>query len=186
MILFLIVVVALISGCNTPDHDKMSGYVTQATKFANETLPLSVARLPEINLSDVNTFEKYKVFADNINSLIDVLNRETDLFNIPKLETTIEAWDKVSKLITEYGPLINSYNKVVLTAKTYKAEPNDENLKEFYIASGVFGLETGVIVWAVFYGAAYESVGFVYRSIGFNKFAFKCPTCVRIVLSEAH
>ena len=180
--------IVLISGCNTPNigNNGISEYVTQAKEFTNETLPVSVARLPEMNLSDVNTFEKYKTFADNINSLIDILNRETDLFNIPKLETTTEAWGKASKLITKYGPLINNYNNVVSSAKMYKGDRNDENLEDFYIASGGFALETGVIVWAVFYGAAYNSVGLVYRSVGFNRLAFKCPTCIKIALSNAH
>jgi thiol-disulfide isomerase/thioredoxin len=199
LIASVLIAIVLISGCNTPNTGgttpntvgaatgSMTEEISKETlQFSNTTLPLSIAKLPELDIKKVENFESYKQFTDRTNELIEILNEKTDLFHIPKLDATREGWEKASKLITEYSPLIDNYNQVVSSAKTYKNNSSDENLKDFYIASGVFGLETGVIVWAVFYSAAYNSVGIAYRAVGLNRFAFECPSCVKIILSNAH
>lgn len=154
--------------------------------FANETLPLTVATLSPLDLDKVDTYEKYKIFGDRTNQLIRILNEKNDLFNIPLLDTSREAWTTASRYITEYGPLMDNYNNVVFSAKEYGVNQNEETLKNFYTKAGLFGFETGIIVWAVFYSATYEAVGIAYRSLGFNSFALKCGACISVVLSEAH
>jgi len=61
-----------------------------------------------------------------------------------------------------------------------------ETVKEFYKAAGKLGLETGLIVGTIYYTPAYKGVGYVYRTLGLNRLAFKCSTCVSYVLSSAH
>jgi hypothetical protein len=154
--------------------------------FVSDGLPREVARLSLLNLTSVDTFEKYQSFADNMNALIHLLNEKTDLFNIPELSATQEAWGKASNKITEYGPLINNYNNVVSAAKEFEKVQTKENLKAFYVHSGKFGFETALIVGAVFYTAVYTSVGYAYRAVQMNRLAFECGTCVSVILGNTH
>jgi len=157
------------------------------TIFTNTTLPLQVANLPSLNIETVENFERYKEFVDKINDLIKILNSKNDLFNIPYFNSLTEkSYDKLSRSITEYGPLIKTYNEVIYSARTYKNKPDKETLKVFYVSSGKFALETGLIVGAVFYSSSYEATGIAYRSLGLNKYAFECPECISVILTNAH
>ncbi|MFH1589395.1 MAG: hypothetical protein ABIB43_02410 [archaeon] len=110
IIALLLVVLILLAGCN----NNLGGQAVSVGKqFTNETLPLKVAELPSMDLQSVDSFEKYKSFVDNMNDLITILNEQSDMFNIEKFNPSSEGWNKASKLITEYGPLINNYNEVV-------------------------------------------------------------------------
>lgn len=174
-------ILLLLSGCK----GSVTGNTVKAgtIKFTNETFPYEIAKLSEINIDNDNTFENYKALADNMNTLIEILNRQTE-YDIPLFPTTREVWSKVSNTMTKYGPLVNNYNEVVRSAKKYTSSKNSENKKEFYIVTGRFGFEASLIVWAVFYSAAYESVGIVYRSIGLNRMAFEHPVIVKTILSN--
>ena len=120
-----------------------------------------------------------------MNTLIEILNRQTE-YDVPLFPITRDVWSKVSTTITKYGPLVNNYNEVVLSAKKYDSSRDQENKKDFYIVTARFGFEASLIIWAVFYSAAYNSVGIVYRSIGLNKLAFKHPIIVKTILSNWH
>ncbi len=187
-ILLCIIAVVLTSGCNGPENpnNESQGTVELAEQVMKKDLPLSVAGLPEMDLSTVEGFEKFQKFADTSNALIDVLNEHNELFDIPRVQKRHEAYSKASTTITEYGPLVGSYNRVIHTARIYEESQTDDNLIDFYKTSGGFALEIGVITWAVFYRASYYSVGFVYRAVGLNKLAFKHPKLVSHILSNAH
>lgn len=183
-IISIILIVLFITGCN---GQQITGDVVrdESIQFANETFPTAVATLPPLDLNTVDRYEDYQIFADRMNMLIEILNRELD-YDIPLFPKTREAWSKASMTITKYSPLINNYNEVVLTAKSYSTSQTDESKKEFYLSTARFGFETALIVWAVFYTAAYESVGIVYRSIGLNTMAVKHPVLVKTILSNWH
>jgi len=142
-------------------------------------------QLPPLDNDTVDTCTSYQEIADRMNQLITFLNREGDSFKIPQLDSSREGYDKVSKVVTEFTPLINSYNEVISSSKRV-VRNHPESLPEFQIASSKFALEVGLIYYAAGYKASYELVGFAYRSIGLNRLAFKCPTCVQVVLSDAH
>jgi hypothetical protein len=91
---------------------------------------------------------------------------------------------KSKRLITEYGPLINNYNDVVETA--IQVNEGKSEIKEFYKTSAIFGLEVVVIFTGLFYPFSYDTVGVLYRTVGLNRFAFDCPSCVSFILSSAH
>ena len=173
-----------ISGCNINPPNNVP--IEDTTTRAIQNIPNKIALLSEINLTTVDTIEKYKVFADSINNLIVILNEQNDLFSIPQIPATQNAWNKASKTITEYGPLINNYNEVIHSARTYDISHNDENLREFYSSSGKFAFETAIIVGTVFYTASFEAVGIVYKAVGLNRLALSCGTCVSVILSHAH
>jgi len=179
IIVLLIILMMLLTGCNTPTGNTVA-------EFANETLPLQVAKLQPMKLESVDNFDKYKSFVDHMNNLIKILNEQSDMFDIEPFNPTFEGWEKASKLITEYSPLINNYNEVVSTAKTFESAHTEDSRKKFYFASGKFAFETAIIVGAVFYTASYEAVGIAYRSVGLNTFALKCGSCVSVILSQAH
>ena len=114
-----------------------------------------------------------------------ILNEKGNgMFNIPLLIVTQESLSKLSKVVTEYSPLIKSYNDVIKSAR--EVDEGKSGTEEFYKASAIFGLEFATIYWAVFYGASYSSVGYVYRAVGLNRFAFECGPCISFILSNAH
>ena len=86
-----------------------------------EDFPFTVAKLSPINI-DVNSYDNFILFADGINSLIDIMNRQ-EIYDIPKIEVTYSTWNKSMDVIETYGPLIGSYNEVILSAKTYEINP---------------------------------------------------------------
>jgi hypothetical protein len=177
---FFLIILILLTGCNKPQY---TGNVISIDK---DTLPINAANLPMMNMTSVDSFDRYKTFADNTNDLITILNNKNELFKIPKFEVTQEAWGRLSKKITEYSPLINNYNQVVGDAKIYVENNSKENLDRFYISSGKFAFESAIIVGALFYTASFEIVGFAYRSVGMNALALKCGPCVSVILSNAH
>jgi hypothetical protein len=144
-----------------------------------------ISKLPEFNEKTIDTYLTYKEFADRLNQIIYLLNRETDIFDIPKLDTSLEGFQKISKVVTEFTPLINNYNEVISTSKKVRRD-EPETLDDFYVASGKLGIEVGIITCAAYYKVAYKSVGIIYRASGLNRLAFTCPTCIKIILSDAH
>lgn len=187
---FFFISMFFLSGCDTlKPSDTPSNNAVSINKVINQlstdTLPSSIATLSELDFDTIDNFEKYNSFVNNINNLIDILKEQTD-FDIEYFNPTKEGWEKASKLITEYSPLINNYNEVVLSAKKYDKESSEENLKSFYLATGKFSFETALIAGTVFYSASYNLIGVGYRGLGMNTLAFKCPTCVSMILSEAH
>lgn len=182
LILVILALALVVSGCNTKFFQ--SG-ATEKIQDVSVESAREVARLPLLNMSSVDSFKKYKEFADSANTLITILNETGDgVFDIPQLEVTMESFEKASRIVTEYGPLINNYNEVVRTARAVNEGKGE--IEEFYKASGIFGFELAIIYWAVFYGASYQSVGIVYRAVGLNRLAPKCGTCIRSILSSAH
>jgi len=178
-----IILMLFLFGCNRPitgDSIKV-----ETITFANETFPYQIAKLTEVDINSVERFEDYKTFADRMNTLIEILNRQIE-YDIPLFPTTRDVWSQVSRTITKYGPLINNYNEVINSAKKYTSSEKPEDKKEFYIATGRFGFEASLIIWAVFYSTAYNSVGVVYRSINLNQMAFKHPILVKTILSTWH
>lgn len=181
LIVFFLVILA---GCNNPTGNIVA--IDNVKQFTNETLLLKVAQLPIMDLESIDSYEKYKSFVDNINNLIDILNEQSDLFNIEKFNPSFDGWKKASKFITKYGPLINNYNEVITSAKSFETNSCDDTRKKFYFASGKFAFETAIIAGAVFYTTSYQVVGITYRALSLNTFALKCPSCISIILSQAH
>jgi len=149
-------------------------------------LACSVAELQPINMSSVDSYEKFKTLMDYINALIEQMNRNTEIFDIPEIKVTKEEWKKISKKFEEYAPLINNYNEVLSTGRVYCKYPTSEHLNAFYKATGKFAFEFLLIYDAVFYPIAYKSVWVIYRASGLSAIARTCPACVKIILSTAH
>lgn len=179
----LILLIISVSGCET-----INSIISREkpVEIYREDIPLNAAKLVLINISSVENFEAYVNVMDNFNTLIKILNEQKDIFNIPEFNPTYEGWEKASKFITEYGPLIDNYNGVISAAKKYKELLSDDKLKEFYIQAAKFGFEAALIIGTVFYTAAFEATGIMYRAVGLNKFALKCGSCVSVVLSNTH
>lgn len=170
IILLLLAVIVSTSGC------------------ANKELPTKelankIAKMPLLELETVDSYERFEAMADNFNNLIRLLNNEGG-YKIQELEVTVESYQKISRVLTEYGPLINNYNRVVKSAKDYDGSIDKE--ETFYKAVGNFTLETFLITTAVFGSFTYEGIGVLYRASGLNVIAPSCPTCVSFILENAH
>lgn len=150
-----------------------------------ESLPLEIAKLSLLNFNTVDSFETFKELADNLNLAIEILNEKSKT-QIDFIEPTKETWNSISKVLTEYAPLIDNYNQLVSTAKDFDIERTEFKLNEFYLASSKFGIELALIMGTVFYGASYNIVKYVYFNSGMTRFALKCSTCVSTVLGQAH
>lgn len=179
IIIIIITLLVLLQGC----IDKVPNENLTSKNASTKELAGEIAKLHVIELESVDSYEKFKDIADNFNDLIRLLNKEGG-YNIRELEITDENYQKISRVLTEYGPLINNYNEVVMSAKEYDGTTEKEKI--LYVAIGKFGLETALIVTTAFAIPVYEGVGIAYRAIGLNKFAFSCPTCVEIILGHAH
>lgn len=183
----LLLIVVAVSGCQSNNNQNNITFPPPAPlSEANDQLIMNVAALPEINISNQNSFETFKNFADSANNLIRLLNERNDLFQIDEIKATQESWEKASKLITKYSPLMNNYNGVVDSAKRYALNKTPEATQEFYLSAGKFGFELALIQWTVFHQASFETVGTLYRAVGLNKLAFECPTCVSVILSNSY
>jgi len=144
----------------------------------------SIGKLPTLDLETVETFEEYKDFADTMNDGIWIANKELGR-DIPLLETTQEGYEKISKTIIKYAPMVNSYNNMVYAAQ--KVDSSDQNsISCFYTRTAIFSLELTLISTSFYAGMSYKVVGEVYRASGLTHLAFKCPSCVSTALSNAH
>jgi hypothetical protein len=144
-----------------------------------------VAKLPLLDISSVENYQQFTDFADAVNVLVKLLNKESNgTFSIPLIDISFTEYQNMSRVITKYSPLIGNYNDVVESAKQVHNGKSDK--KEFYKASAILGLEVAVIFSGIFYQISYDSVGVVYRAVGLNRFAFEYPSCVSFILSEAH
>ncbi|MBU4124072.1 MAG: hypothetical protein KKI14_01240, partial [Nanoarchaeota archaeon] len=151
----------------------------------NDPIPYEVSGLSLLNLNSVENFESYKQFADNLNGLISILNDKTKT-KIPELKKTKDAWDKASKTINKYAPLINNYNDVIYSSKNFSLSPTKDKYNQFYQDVGIFSLEITFISATLFHTATFNSVGTFYRASGLNTFAFKCPSCISAMLSTSY
>lgn len=163
----------------------ITGWSIFGSDHSKDPLPYKIAKLPLLKLDTVESYENYRDLTERTNDLITILNEQSGV-EIPKFETTQEAWHAVSKKINKYGPLINNYQNLTQTARILVNNDSDQNYKEFYLSLGKFSLETGLISLTLFHAAAFESVGLVYRSTGLSSIALKCPSCVSVVLSGAY
>ena len=144
----------------------------------------NIADLPTADANIFLTYESYKQFADNVNTLLQFLNREGG-FNIKLLEKSTDEFEEISKHLNRYAPLFENYNSVITSAETYDSN-DEESIKEFYIAVGVFGFELVLIFGHIWYKTTYNIVGIFYRASGLNRLAFKCPTLISSILSSAY
>ena len=184
-IVFALCAIVLLLGC-TPNNPNAKVVYTESVQQLAEDLPIKISSLSTIDVTKAATAEEYQAIADKINAMIRILNEKSERFQIPELDATSKGWDKISKYITEYGPLIKTYNEVILAANDYNNIKTPDNLKAFYKNATVLGIEVTVIVFAVFYTISYGTVGVVYRESGMSRMALECGSCVSVVLSEAH
>jgi hypothetical protein len=186
--LFLVFVVA-VSGCPglpTPPSNNSSptgNAVLSSLNISNAAN--EIAKLPTLDNNSVSQFDSYKTFADNVNDIIKILKDKTKFDSIPTLGDTQADYDKVSKVVTEWAPLVGNYNRLVNSARKFN-ESDQSSVQEFYTSSAIFGAEASIIYAAAFYKPAYETVGIIYRGSGLQSLAFDCGPCVSVVLSQSH
>ncbi len=182
-IVFLIIGVAVLIGILIATS---TGLVTKGdSNSLNKKIPLEIANLTEFNGSNYESYTSYTEFAQHFNDLITILNNQK-IFDIPKLDISQSSYEGILKFITKYGPLVNNYNLVVSSAKTYNQTRSNADLETFYGNVGNFAFELTLISSAVFYTPSYRTVGAVYRASGLQYLAPRCPGCVSVALSTAH
>lgn len=164
---------------------KITGYSIFGETREHDVLANQISGLKSIELDNIDTAEKYIDFVNNVNDLTNIINKQTGA-KIPELEATNEAWSKASKTIAKYGPLINNYNSLIISAQKYQLDKSEENYEIFYKNLSVFSLEFTFISATLIHTATFELVGGVYRAIGLNSLALKCPSCVTAILSSTY
>ncbi|MBN1860307.1 MAG: hypothetical protein JW840_02475 [Candidatus Thermoplasmatota archaeon] len=198
MISVLFIAILLFSGCvnKIPDNaseignrlktffDESTDFVTKNLHHEDINLIHGIASLPALDENTIDTFQKYQHFADSVNALFKFLNREGG-YDFQILKGTQEEYEKISKIVTEYTPLIDNYNSVIYASRNYN-ENDSDSVEKYYKALGILGLEFTIIYTALWYSPTYKAVGMVYRWSGLNKLAFRCPTLISFILSKAH
>lgn len=154
------------------------------TVINEDKLIEEISKLEPIDDGTIDGAEGYHNIADQLNLLIDILNIEIGL-DLDYLQGTQAEYQTLSKIITEYTPLIGNYNKIVISAQEYQnGKTSSKDI--FYKAVAEFSLEFIIIQGAVFYKPAYRVTGVIYRNIGLNRLAFKYPSVVSHLLSKIH
>lgn len=158
----------------------------------SDLLLLSTANMigsfPPINLSDVQSFEQYQKIVDRLNLVIKFLKEHNPGIPVQYfsyLKGTQEEYEKISKSITKFSPLINEYNDMIAAAKSVKISDQD-SINNFYIKSAVFAIVLILVVTSVYSAPSYVVVGILWRASGLTGFAVKCPICVSVALSKAN
>ena len=144
-----------------------------------------MAKLPVLDLNNVNTIEQYHDFVDQVNRVITIMNHGKLGITIPTLKYTYDEYEKISKIITKYTPLVAEYNDMIMAAKNVNST-NQTSIINFYEKTAIFSIVLVLVVSAAYAPISYELVGTAYRSSGLTTMAFKCPACVSVVLSEAN
>ena len=78
-----------------------------------------IAKLEPIGDKTITSADTYHDLADDTSLLFDILNNEVGL-DLEELQGTQEEYDKFSRILTEYTPLLGNYNKIVRSAKKYE------------------------------------------------------------------
>lgn len=149
-------------------------------------IAVRVAELSEMNITSVENYEKYQEFVNRINSLILILNEESDLFNIPLWEADQESYNRASGFIEKYGPLVTNYNNVIIAAREFNKTKRENELIDFYSTSGKFAFETTIVFGNVF-STAFRAIGIGYKAVEFNILSEKCGgnRCIIPIITEA-
>jgi hypothetical protein len=186
----LLAMIVMVSGCIGQPAEQavqMPNLPTGSAVAVNDATyqaALEIAKLPLIDENTIETTDQYTRFGDAVNTAIKILKDKTSM-DIPYLDTSQAGYEKLSKFVNEWGPLVGSYNQLVMSAKNVKQ--NDElTINDFYKSSAIFGAEFGLIYVSVFSKVTYEGIGILYRATGMQTLAFKCGPCVAEVLSQAH
>ena len=193
ILVLMVVFLLFISGLGGVFYGILSGWFTGSggggppPQFNEHAFIVAekVSSLPRFENRELNASVEYVEFAAQANVVITILNDETNVFEIPELEGTGDEYDRFSKLVTEFTPLVDNYNKLIDAAGHVK-RGRPETLDDFYVASSEFGVEVALIACASYYSPSYKVVGFIYRKSGFNRFAFNHPQAVAAALSHAH
>jgi len=159
-------------------------YAIENMVINEDKLIEEISKLEPIDDETIDGVDSYHNLADKLNLLIHILNREIGL-DLDNLQGTQGEYEELSKIITKYTPLVGNYNKIVTSAKEYKSGKTSSK-DEFYKAIAEFSLEFVIIQGAVFYKPAYRMTGIIYRNVGLNRLAFKCPSIVSHLLSSIH
>jgi len=185
LVSLLIFILVFSIGCDP----RATGFTVESQKYIvhidNETIPLKVAELNNIDMKSFDTYDEFSLFAENFNGLIRIIN-EIDKVDMPLIPITDSSWKKAMDNINKYTPLIGSYNDVVTSAKLYQSEKSEDNLNDFYISTALFAFDATVIIFAVFHTITFNAVGTVYRASGLNTFAFKNPALVSFILKNSY
>jgi len=144
----------------------------------------SISALKPLDSSNIESFEQYQNFADTTNVAVSILNEKL-LLQIPTLQVTSTEYDKATKMIARYAPVVDSYNKMIHSANN--VDPlNEDSVNCFLSRSAIFSLELAVVYTAFYAGPTYNAVNVIHRSWGFQQLAVKCASCVEAALSYVH
>jgi len=190
-IAFMLMSIVVASGCigqsSVQNNGSSNNSITGSTVAINDLSYQAAEEIGSfqlINEQSIKSVDQYTQLGDYTNAAIDVLKSKMNM-DIPKLDTTQAGYEKMSKFVSKWAPLVNGYNNLVLSAKAVE-RGNDTSLQNFYKSSAVFGAEFGLIYYTVFSGVTYEGVGIVYRATGMQNLAFRCGPCVSVILSQAN
>ncbi len=189
--LFVIFVTLSLTSCNlnTPNsvlfHRMDFSDISLDLTNVSNSLPIKIAQLDSIDLSHISSQAEYIEFAGKLNNFIEIMNDELDL-DVPLLKIESDSWEKFSKNLNKYSPVIGNYNAVVDSAVKFSHTHLSDDKKTFYILSMALIFEVGTIAFASFYSISYNTIGTFYFKSGLSRYAQNHPVLVSKILSWFH
>jgi len=143
----------------------------------------AISNLEPIDSDTIDYFYGYHATADGANAVINILDNEGNMEI--GFDGSRDEYEKVSKIVTKWTPIIGNYNNLVYSAKAYDKN-NPDTIKEYYKSLGLFCFEISIIYTHIWWKPSYAIIGKLYRGSGLNNLAFKCPSVISYILSTAH
>jgi hypothetical protein len=143
----------------------------------------AISNLEPIDSNIIDYFKGYHATADGANAIINILDNEGNIEI--GFDGTRDEYEKVSKIVTKWTPIIGNYNDLVYSARAYDKN-NPDTIKEYYKSLGLFCFEISIIYTHIWWKPSYAIIGKLYRCSGLNSLAFKCPSVISYILSTAH
>ncbi len=135
-------------------------------------------------IEKIETYQQYIAMADNLNFVIDVINKKTDA-NIKQISKGVEDWNKFNMEATRYAPLFENYNSLVDSCYAFDKN-NEKSANLVLIKSSSFTAEALLILGTAFYKTAFFATGKIAEATGITKLASVCDSCVSSAMSAGH
>lgn len=181
----IIILGLILLGIYAISEVKILGYSVIGENYENDEFIYTLSKLEPMDLKSVDSLEEYKEFVDKMNTMIDLFNDKFNL-DIDRLKKTKSDWNKISNIITKYGPLIGNYNNIIYQCGTHEDSHTPETYSDAYVSVRSFAFEFAILSATSTHKLTFGVIGKIFGKLGIGKIALKCPTCARTIMSSAY
>jgi len=129
-----------------------------------------IKNLPTINSSKLNTMQDINDFVKNVNSVIEVSNKNLGT-NFQKIK--VEQVSDAAVFIENYGPLIEPYNSLIASANQLNPD-DDASLNELYANTALLGTDIFLVQTGGIHKTTFKLVGVLNNELKIAKIRNLC------------